>query len=93
MVGGIQKYSNALFLWFEALKKHLGCALCQAKDQSVTRIKWIDDETIEFIDPQSGQKTVVSRKSMWELNNFFATQAEGILDSLDVPPLTPEQLV
>jgi hypothetical protein len=61
----------------------------QGSDCNPDQVKWIDDETIEFIDPQS----VVSRQSMWELNDFFATQAEGILDSLDVPPLTPEQLV
>ena len=63
-----------------------------SSDTKETRIKWIDEETLEFIDPRSGEKTVVSRQNMRDLNNYFATQAEGILDSLDIPVLTSEQL-
>jgi len=61
-------------------------------DEKETRIRWIDADTLEFNDPRSGKKTIVARKNMQELNDFFATQAEGILDSLDVPRLTPQQL-
>jgi hypothetical protein len=61
-------------------------------DTKETRIKWIDEENLEFTDPRFGQKTVVSKQNMRDLNNYFATQAEGILDSLDIPVLTTEQL-
>ena len=69
-----------------------GIAVSCVPDTKETRIKWIDEETVEYIDPRSGVKTLVSRQSMRELDDFFASQAEGILDSLDVPRLTPEQL-
>jgi hypothetical protein len=69
-----------------------GIAVSCVPDTKETRIKWIDEETVEFIDPRSGVKTLVSRQSMRELDDFFASQAEGILDSLDVPRLTPQQL-
>jgi hypothetical protein len=68
-----------------------GIAVSCIPDTKETRIKWIDEETVEFIDPRSGVKTLVSRQSMRDLNDFFASQAEGILDSLDVPSLTPDQ--
>ena len=69
-----------------------GIAVSCVPDTKETRIKWIDEETVEFIDPQSGVKTLVSRQSMRELDDHFASQAEGILDALDVPRLTPQQL-
>jgi hypothetical protein len=69
-----------------------GIAVFCVPDTKETRIKWIDNDTLEFNDPRSGQKTVVSRQNMRDLNDFFATQAEGILDSFGVPRLSPEQL-
>lgn len=91
----ISKHFNALEPTAESWSTLVfirGIAVSCVPDTKETRIKWIDADTLEFLDPRSGKKTIVTRANMQELNAYFATQAEGILDSLDVPRLTPEQL-
>jgi hypothetical protein len=61
-------------------------------DIKETRIKWLTTDSMEYNDPLSGKKTVVTRQNMCDLNNHFATMAEGILTEFDVPCLTKEQI-
>jgi hypothetical protein len=79
-----QSWSTLVFI----RKKAMNCI----PDTKETRIKWLSAERLEYMDPKSGKKTVVSRQNMVDLNNHFATLAEGILDSFGVPCLTDEQL-
>lgn len=55
-------------------------------------IEWVSSTSLNFIQPRSGEKVMVTFQDIAEFAEVFSSRAEEILQQLGVPQLTDEQL-
>ena len=55
-------------------------------------IEWVSSTSLNFIQPRSGEKVLVTFQDIAEFAEVFSSRAEEILQHFGVPQLTDEQI-